>query len=176
MLVRVFTLGFSPATGRFDDTQVRDFLADKEAVSIDHHFFAHDGIPYLALVVCYRPGASGSVAAAAPGPAAAAGPDGARAGRGRDESWRDALEQSQWPLFNRLREWRGERARAEGIPPYVICNNRQLADMVQRKPATLAALGELDGFGEAKLKKYGPDLLGLIARAGAEPGGGDDPA
>ena len=58
MLVRVFTLGFDPATERFDDEPVRDFLADKEVVSISGHFFVCDAAPHLVLVVRYRPSAS----------------------------------------------------------------------------------------------------------------------
>ena len=55
MLVRVFTLGFDPATERFNDEPVRDFLADKEVVSISDHFFVRDAAPYLALVGNYSP-------------------------------------------------------------------------------------------------------------------------
>jgi len=83
-------------------------------------------------------------------------------------------EKADWPVFNRLREWRGERCKAEGIPPYVICNNRQLAEVIRRRPSKLSELAEVDGFGEAKLKKYGADLLAIIARAGTEPEKGDD--
>ena len=166
MLVRVFTLGLDPATERFDDAPVRDFLAGQDVVSINDHFFIHDGRPHLALVVCYRPSAP------APQPTGN-GASSTSAGK-RDESWRDALAQADWPLFNRLRDWRGERSRAEGIPPYVICNNRQLAEVVQRRPTKLAELAEVDGFGDAKLKKYGAELLAMIARAGAEPEAGDD--
>jgi len=166
MLMRVFTLGFDPATERFDDEPVRDFLADKDVVSISDHFFVRDAAPYLALVVCYRT----SPAAVQPTDKGSSG----GSPRRRDESWRDALDKADWPLFNRLRDWRGERARAEGIPPYVICNNRQLVEVVQRRPMKLAELAELGGFGDAKLKKYGAELLQMIARAGAEPQAGDD--
>lgn len=166
MRVRVFTLGFDPATERFDDEVVRDFVSDKEVESISDHFFVRDGSPYLALVVCYRPTASA--------PRTTDKDSAGGAPRKRDESWRDALDKADWPLFNRLREWRGERAKAEGIPPYVICNNRQLAEVVRRCPAKLAELAEVDGFGDAKLKKYGAELLQMIARAGAEPETGDD--
>jgi len=123
MQVRVFTLGFDPATERFDDVPVRDFISDKDVASISDHFFVHEGMPYLALVVCYRLAAAQQMADKGPNTGAA---------RGRDESWRDALEKADWPLFNRLREWRGERSKAEGIPPYVICNNRQLVEVVRK--------------------------------------------
>jgi len=51
-------------------------------------------------------------------------------------AWRDLLAASEWPLSNRLRDWWGQRAKAEGLPPSVICNNRQLAEVVKRRPVT----------------------------------------
>jgi superfamily II DNA helicase RecQ len=164
MLVRIFTLIFDSLTGRFDDDPVRDFLVDKEAISIDHHFFVKDGTPYLALVLCYRLSAPAPVR---PQSTTATDPTGAR--RERDESWRDTLDKSDWPLFNTLRDWRGERARAQGIPSYVVCNNRQLAAVVAKRPATLPDLGHIDGFGDAKLKKYGQEILSILAKAGPRP-------
>lgn len=153
MLFRVFTLAFDPVTERFDDAPVRDYLSDKDVLAIDHHLLTQEGRAYLLVVVRCRGVRTPS---AASGDAA----DGLR--RRRDESWRDLLEPADWPLFERLREWRGERARAEGIPSYVICNNRQLAEVVKRRPQTLAALAEVNGFGDAKLKKYGKELLGML--------------
>ncbi len=109
MLVKIFTLRFNPATEAFDDAAVTAFFADKDVCAIRDHFFVKDDIPYLTLVVRYRPGAL-------PPPAAPRSE-----GRQRDESWRETLSDEDWPLFNTLRDWRGERAKAEGIPPYVIC-------------------------------------------------------
>ncbi|MCB1767732.1 MAG: HRDC domain-containing protein [Candidatus Competibacteraceae bacterium] len=152
MHVRVFTLRFDPVTERFDDSAVVGFLADKEVLAIRDHFFVRDGVPYLTLVARYRTGVA---------PAPAAG----RPAANRDDSWRELLTDADWPLFDTLRAWRGERAKQEGVPPYVICNNRQLAEIVKARPLTLAALGRIEGFGEAKLKKYGPDLLALVTGA-----------
>ncbi|MCB1806412.1 MAG: HRDC domain-containing protein [Candidatus Competibacteraceae bacterium] len=152
MQVRIFTLRFNPATDRFEDEDVNAFLADKDVASIHDHFFLYDDIPYLTLVVCYR-------ASALPAPP----PQQAKPEQKRDESWRETLSEADWPLFNTLRTWRSDQAKQEGIPPYVIANNRQLAQIVSARPQTLAALGQLEGFGEAKLKKYGKDLLGFIA-------------
>lgn len=56
-----------------------------------------------------------------------------------------------------------EPSRQAGVPPYVICNNRQRVDVVKARPKTLAALGRIEGFGEGKLKKYGGGLLALPA-------------
>jgi superfamily II DNA helicase RecQ len=150
MLVRIFTLRFNPVTESFDDSVVAGFLADKDVLSIRDHFFVKDDTPYLTLVIRYR-------AAALPASAETAKPE-----QKRDDSWREALTEADWPLFNTMRSWRSERAKQEGIPPYVICNNRHLAEIVKARPRTLAALGQIEGIGEAKLKKYGKELLALI--------------
>ena len=156
MHVRVFTLRFDPAIEAFDDAPVREFLADKAICDVRDHFFVREGVPYLTLVLTYHPGA-----APAPTPAAEPG-----AGvRRRDESWRELLSKADWPLFNTLREWRAERAKADGVPPYVIANNRQLAEVVKDCPQTLSALGVIEGFGDAKLRRYGKELLALVAGA-----------
>ena len=152
MQLRIFTLPFNPVTQSFDDSGVTGFMADKDVLSIRDHFFTKDDIPYLTLVISYR------VAPILSPPAQTTKP-----ARKRDESWRQILTEADWPLFNTLRAWRMEQSRQVGIPPYVICNNRQLAEVVKARPKTLAALGRIEGFGEGKLKKYGGDLLALLA-------------
>ena len=152
MQLRIFTLRFNPVTERFDDSAVVGFLADKDVISIKDHFFLKDNIPFITLVVNYRP---------VPLPATAAADRPAEAQR--DQSWKELLTEEDWPLFKTLRAWRGERAKQDGIPPYVICNNRQLAEIIKARPRTMAELGQLDGIGEAKLKNYGNDILALIA-------------
>ncbi|ESQ13232.1 MAG: HRDC domain-containing protein [Thiohalocapsa sp. PB-PSB1] len=159
MLFRVFTLPFDPFSERFDDTPVRDYLSDKDVLSIDHELLMQEGRAYLAVIVRCRGVRS---------PAADAAKTGST--RRRDESWRDLLDSKDWPLFERMREWRGERARAAGVPSYIICNNRQLADVVKRRPRTLAALAEIEGFGDAKLKNYGKELLEILQRLEDEGG------
>jgi superfamily II DNA helicase RecQ len=146
MHVRVFTLRFNPATESFEDTPVTQFLADKEVCSIHNHFFVKDDTPYLALVVCYRP------RPVSPPPSDAQGTV-----RQRDESWYEHLAKEDWPLFNTLRDWRVERAKADGIPSYVIANHRQLVEVVKVRPDTLAGLGAIEDFGAAKLKSNRSD-------------------
>ncbi len=65
-------------------------------------------------------------------------------------------------LFETLKGWRRETANANGVPPYVIFHDATLAAMVQAKPADLVALGRVSGIGEAKLKKYGAEVLAVL--------------
>jgi ATP-dependent DNA helicase RecQ len=80
----------------------------------------------------------------------------------RDETYKKILSENDWPLFKRLREWRGETSKAEGIPPYIICNNIQLAKIAVNRPKSLNALQEIEGIGNAKREKYGTDILKLV--------------
>ena len=38
MLVKVFSLAFDSALGNFNDAELREFLKDKEIISIQEHF------------------------------------------------------------------------------------------------------------------------------------------
>ncbi len=58
MKARILTLAFDPELGCFDDEAVRHFLADKELIELHDHFFTHQGLPYLAVVLTYRRGTS----------------------------------------------------------------------------------------------------------------------
>jgi ATP-dependent DNA helicase RecQ len=66
-------------------------------------------------------------------------------------------------LFERLKAWRSEEARQQGVPAYVIFHDRTLAAIAARRPGTLAELADVDGVGGRKLERYGPALLDLLA-------------
>ena len=44
----------------------------------------------------------------------------------------------------------------------MIFHDATIADMVRAKPNTLPALGRISGIGEAKLKKYGTEVLAVL--------------
>jgi ATP-dependent DNA helicase RecQ len=159
MLTRVITLRFNGLLDAFDDGPLRDFIKDKELISVRDHFFIHRKQPYLAMTVNYtlKPAVT-EAAVSRPG----------KESKPRDESWKELLTEADMPLFNTLRDWRTARARRDGVPVYVICDNQELAAIVAARPATLAALGEIKGIGKAKLERYGADLLALLARGPAE--------
>ncbi|HRK65034.1 MAG TPA: RecQ family ATP-dependent DNA helicase, partial [Terricaulis sp.] len=65
-------------------------------------------------------------------------------------------------LFEALRTWRRDTARAADAPPYVVFSDATLAAIVQSKPQDFVALGRVPGIGEAKLKRYGADVLAIV--------------
>ena len=84
--------------------------------------------------------------------------------RGRRARRRDA-EYPHDPLFEALREWRRERAREQGVPPYVIFHDSTLRAVAALKPTSLSALSEIEGIGDTKLERHGESLLTALARA-----------
>jgi ATP-dependent DNA helicase RecQ len=66
-------------------------------------------------------------------------------------------------LFQRLRQWRAEVARRQGVPAYVVFHDRTLTELAARRPADMVALEALPGIGRSKLDRYGTALLEIIA-------------
>jgi len=67
------------------------------------------------------------------------------------------------PLFDALRTWRSERARADGVPAYVIAHDATLAEIAAARPRSLAALGAVKGMGPTRLERYGSEILAVLA-------------
>ena len=65
-------------------------------------------------------------------------------------------------LFQRLREWRSEVARRQGVPAYVVFHDRTLTELAARRPADLIELEALPGIGRSKLDRYGKALLEIL--------------
>jgi ATP-dependent DNA helicase RecQ len=70
------------------------------------------------------------------------------------------------PLFDALRECRRDLAREQNVPPYVIFHDATLREMAALRPATLAALGAINGVGTRKLDAYGAAFLKVIRASG----------
>jgi ATP-dependent DNA helicase RecQ len=65
-------------------------------------------------------------------------------------------------LFESLRETRLDLARAKGVPAYVICHDRTLAEIAAHKPTSLDALADIHGMGPARIERYGEPFLETV--------------
>jgi ATP-dependent DNA helicase RecQ len=66
-------------------------------------------------------------------------------------------------LFERLCAWRAGAAKEQGVPAYVIFHDATLREIAARPPGSMAELGQISGIGEAKLARYGEQILDLLA-------------
>jgi DNA helicase II / ATP-dependent DNA helicase PcrA len=68
------------------------------------------------------------------------------------------------PVVQRLRDWRLQRSRDDGVPAYVVFDNKTLEEIAARAPADRAALSTVPGVGPKKLEQYADEVLDLLHR------------
>ena len=75
------------------------------------------------------------------------------------------LSSADEPLLERLIEWRRQRARADGVPAYVVADNKTLAAIASRRPSEAAGLLGVPGIGQRKVATYGEEILAIVRSA-----------
>jgi len=66
-------------------------------------------------------------------------------------------------LRESLTDWRRQRAKADGVPAYVVLNNKSLDAIAASEPQNLLELGTVPGIGPSRLDQYGDEILGVVA-------------
>lgn len=78
------------------------------------------------------------------------------------EDWlRTEREERIWQA---LRHWRLERARAEEVPAYAVFGDKTMRELVEKLPEHLYDLHGIYGLGEAKIEKFGAEIIALCRR------------
>ena len=153
-MLKIFTLKYEEKIESFNDSILSNFLADKEVLQWESHFFERKKEYFWTVLIDYRTTFAGQTEHVVKREA------------NKNESYKEMLTDNDWPLFNILREWRSDMSKKEGIPPYIICNNIQLSRIVVKRPSSLNALQEIEGIGKSKIEKYGKEILQIIASHG----------
>lgn len=153
MLIKVISISFDSIFGGFNDEEVRNFLKDKELISANDYLFIKNDVPYLTFVIRYFPHRQEIEQKIQS--------QSTNKNQRSDEAWKNLLTDADMGLFNLLRDWRSQRSKKEGLPPYILFTNQQLANIVKKKPQTLSELTKIDGIGKGKAEKYGGDVLDI---------------
>ena len=82
-----------------------------------------------------------------------------RSSKGYVESDLSPREQA---IFDKLRWWRVETARAHDVAAYIIFNDATLREIAKARPTTLAEMRGISGVGEKKLASYGDEIVTII--------------
>jgi superfamily II DNA helicase RecQ len=167
MRTRLFTLRYSESLGGFDDTPLKEFQRERETVAFREHFFVVHDVPHLLCVISYQQPVSPPTVEDDANQASGEASRGAGA-KGSDQrrpSTREVLRdlsETQRALYHTLADWRRETAYQQGVPPFLIFSNRQLVELVTRRPDTPNALQQIAGIGTAKVKRHGNAVLRLL--------------
>lgn len=155
MMVKVMSMSFNSVVEEFDDSELRELLKQFVVFDIRDYFFVKNEIPYLTFIVKYLPQRAAESAGTVQQQVEGANH------RKYDESWKQELNESNMGLFELLRQWRSQRCKKEGVPPYILLTNRQLVDIVKSRPQSAAELAKIEGIGKGKLEKYAEEILAI---------------
>lgn len=72
-------------------------------------------------------------------------------------------------LKERLQQWRSDRFKADNVPAYTIMHQSTLLQIASLIPTTRQELLSIKGFGEARFKKYGEDIIALCMEYRQDP-------
>jgi hypothetical protein len=75
-----------------------------------------------------------------------------------------AVSVEDMDIFKELKVYRLNKSREENIKPYFIYNDNQLKDLISKMPRKKEELQAVVGFGEAKINKYGDDILKIVGK------------
>jgi superfamily I DNA/RNA helicase len=62
----------------------------------------------------------------------------------------------------RLRTWRKEISQVMNVPAYIIFNDKTLTDLTDKMPSSKQELIQVNGFGPAKVDRYGEAVLKIL--------------
>ena len=81
------------------------------------------------------------------------------------KSFTQVLGQAEQPadfdpeLREYLRQWRSAIAKQENVAAFIVMHDTSLADICRKRPASLAEIRGVSGFGERKTERYGQQIL-----------------
>ncbi|MBF0343241.1 MAG: HRDC domain-containing protein [Nitrospirae bacterium] len=138
MPVRIFAIPFVSEKGCFFDEEVNNFCLNKKVRKMETYFFQSDGKPYWTILIEYNEVL-------------------------KDEKTPDVnLDEPEKLLYQRFKEWRKNKAEADGVPVYIIATNSEIMELIKRTPKSLEALRSIRGFGKKKIEKYGKEIIDII--------------
>lgn len=136
------------------EDELNRFLATQRIIAVDRQLIADGARSAWAVCVAYVDG---------PG-SGAAGPVGAAPDPGKKRvDYRETLPPAEFQVFAKLRDLRKQLAERDGVPPYAVFTNEQLAEMVKRNVRTNAELDRIGGVGPARVEKYAVPFLAILS-------------
>lgn len=139
-----------PCSGGEVQAELNRFLHERRVLKVEKQFVAAGLDSFWAYQIHYETGAT---------PAAGGLSDSGKKGL---IDYKMVLTDVEFSRFLTLKDWRKERSQKDGVEAFTIFTNAQLADISKRQCETLAALKEISGVGDARVEKYGTDVLALL--------------
>jgi len=146
MKVKVLKVRISEEFQTTDETLVNNFLSRYDVVNMNSKL-VQDEINYWSVLVYYQEKSkqtnSNKVSV----------------------SSEEELSEEEKIIYNKLKDWRFEKSKELDQPPYIIFHNTHLMSIAKFKPYNLRDLEQISGLGESKIKRYGTEIIEVLANA-----------
>lgn len=76
--------------------------------------------------------------------------------------YREVLEPEVFERFVCLRERRKKIAAEDGVPPFMILTDAQMAELAKMENPASSDMGKIHGVGEERVKKYAERMIGVL--------------
>jgi len=144
--LQFFTItALSPDSGT---AELNSFLAAHRIVAIEKQFVDDGSGSFWSICITYTE--------------SPAGLSGKIRSKRQKVDYREVLSEKDFARYVRLRDLRNRLAQEEGIAPYLVFTNEQLARMIQDRVQTRTAMLEISGVGPTKLEKYADEFLSVL--------------
>jgi superfamily II DNA helicase RecQ len=164
MRCKIFSLPFDSQNALDRERELNDFLGATNVKRIFASLASHPQGPMWSVLFFYEDGAQAAQNTPASRPAAASS----------DHRTAEAASASGAPLTGEqvksivaLKKWRADQAGSEGVPLYMVAQNRWLEEMVRMPVRTVEDLAKVRGLGEWRVQKYGAKIVEILNAANA---------
>ncbi len=75
------------------------------------------------------------------------------------------LSEEEKIIYNKLKDWRADKAREAQLPAYIIFYNTHLMSIARHKPCTLDDLENVNGIEKRKVEKFDIEIIEVLENA-----------
>ena len=146
MQIKLFLLPADADAG--DVEEMNKFLRSNRIIDVVKQFVNSEGGKYWTFCVTYLPDSAKTE----------------QSKRGID--YREVLPADEFAIFAKMRDVRKNLSQSDGIPPYAIFTNEELAELAKialAEPLTLINMKKVNGIGNKKIEKYGTRFIELLS-------------
>lgn len=65
-------------------------------------------------------------------------------------------------LIKKMKDYRLKKSREDKVKPYYIFTDKQMLEIIEKKPNSIEELMSISGFGEVKCSKYGEQIIEIL--------------
>jgi superfamily II DNA helicase RecQ len=164
MRCKIFTVPLEPAQALASEQRLNDFLKSTQVKRAFASLANQANGPIWSILLLYEEDTPAvPVSSPVPGPSISASSN--REAINAPAPTAGTLTRSEVKSVIALKKWRADTAAMEGVPVYMVAQNKWLEEIVRIPVKTVDDLKKVGGFGEWRVQKYGRTIVEILGAA-----------